>query len=233
MIKKLTSWSFSRLKQYEECPAKAKFKNIDRLPEPPSTAMDKGMAVHKMAEAYIKGGISERPLELIHFGDLFNELRDQYAAGGGIWVEESWCFDKDWEPVEYDDWDNVRCRIKVDVAAFFDDDTLEVIDWKTGQPSKFKAETYEDQLQLYALGGLLMHLNEPNIVVRPLLYWLDVGQVTPNPPRSYTLSDLDWLKVKWEGRAAPLLSDESFAPRAGRHCQWCAFAKDKGGPCPL
>ena len=212
---------------------KAKLKNIDRLAEPPSSAMDKGMAVHMMAEAYIKGGISDRPLELIHFGDMIDDLRNQYEGAGGIWVEASWCFDKDWNSVEYDDWDNVRCRIKVDVAAFENDTVLEVIDWKTGQPSKFKSEVYEDQLELYALGGLLIHINEPGVVVKPMLCWLNVGQTSPTPPRIYKSSDLDWLKAKWEKRAEPLLNDETFAPRAGRHCQWCAFAKDKGGPCPL
>ena len=37
--KKFTSWSFSRYMDYKGCPAKAKYKHLDKLQEPPNDAM--------------------------------------------------------------------------------------------------------------------------------------------------------------------------------------------------
>jgi RecB family exonuclease len=65
--KKITSWSFTRYNTYSQCPAKAKFKFIDKLKEPDSPQMQRGTDIHKLAENYVKGEIVRLPKELVLF----------------------------------------------------------------------------------------------------------------------------------------------------------------------
>jgi hypothetical protein len=37
--------------------------------------------------------------------------------------------------------------------------------------------------------------------------------------------------TRWEKKVAVMEGDRTFAANPGRHCQWCAYAKSKGGPC--
>ena len=70
-IKPLTSWSFSRYQDYKSCPAKAKYKHIDKLKEPPSPAMERGAAIHNLCEQYVRGTLAKLPPELKLFKDEF------------------------------------------------------------------------------------------------------------------------------------------------------------------
>ena len=61
--KMITSWSFSRYSDYQQCPAKAKYKHVLRMKEPPNDAMARGTAIHTMAEDYIKGKLNPLQVE--------------------------------------------------------------------------------------------------------------------------------------------------------------------------
>ena len=77
IVRKITSWSFSRWNVYEECPAKAKYKFIDKLKEPGSAAMDRGTALHKQCEDFLKkGGRVPKDVALIS-----NHLKDFRKRG--------------------------------------------------------------------------------------------------------------------------------------------------------
>ena len=130
-IKMIVAWSFSRLDTYLGCPQKAKFKFLDKLPEPPAPALERGSAIHKLCEGYLIGTIKRLPKELKLFAEEFKALR---KIAKHLQVEAELAFDKDWKPVgwfAYDCW----CRIKVDLM--YDDpyetDTRAVTDWKTGK----------------------------------------------------------------------------------------------------
>lgn len=216
MVKQLTSWSYSRYSCYNECPAKAKYKFIDKLPEPPAPAMERGDKIHKMAEAYTKGWESRLPAELKLFKDQFKELKASKPI-----VEETWAFTKDWNQTTWNDWNNCAVRIKVD-AACLDEDTLYVIDHKTGK----KRDGYEEQLSLYALGGMLKF---PHVVkVETQLWYLDSGDQVE---MSYSVGDMKKLQTGWDKKVKPLLSDTKFNPRPSNACRFCTFSKSKGGPC--
>src|SRR3990167_2871281 len=126
-VKKITSWSYSRYSKYTECPAAAKYKFIDKLAEPGSEAMERGNVIHKMAEDYTKGATKKLPQELARFKDEFAELKKSKPM-----IEETWAFTKEWAETVWNDWNGVWLRIKTD-AACLDDDTLYVIDHKTGK----------------------------------------------------------------------------------------------------
>lgn len=213
---KLTSWSFSRYKDYETCPARAKYKHIDKLKEPSAPAMERGMNIHKLAEDYTKGIIKKLPLELKLFKDQFEELRNSHPM-----VEESWSFTSDWTQTRWDDWANCAVRLKVD-AACLDEDTLYVIDHKTGK----QREDHLEQLSLYALGGILVHPHVKHIHTQ--LWYLDSGE---SQDEKFVSKDLERLKKDWGQKTKAMLNDTTFAPKPGNQCRWCAFSKAKGGPC--
>lgn len=216
-IKKITSWSYSRYAQYNKCPAAAKYKFLDKLPEPPSPAMERGNQIHKLAENYTKGIIKPLPPELRLYKHEFEILKK-----GKPMVEETFAFRSDWTETMWNDWNGCAVRIKVD-AALPDEDLLYIIDHKTGKPK----DGYEEQLSLYALGGFLKfpHIEK----VSTQLWYLD----DPSPPvvLEYTKDQMKQLQEDWDAKVRPMLNDTRFSPKPGNHCRWCAFSKSKGGPC--
>jgi len=215
--KQLTSWSYSRYALYTECPAKAKYKFIDKLPEPPAPAMERGNKIHKLAEDYTKGLIKKLPPELKLYKHEFEILKNSKPV-----VEESWCFKNDWSETVWNDWAGCWVRIKVD-AGCLDEQDLYVIDHKTGKPR----EGYEEQLSLYALAGMLKY---PHIKqVHTQLWYLDHAQ---DPvAMTYDIKQREDLRKDWEKRVSPMLNDTRFTPKPSYKCQYCAFSKAKGGPC--
>ena len=49
-VRRITTWSYSRWTTYEDCPARARYKFLDRLPDPSGPGEDRGTALHKAAE---------------------------------------------------------------------------------------------------------------------------------------------------------------------------------------
>lgn len=239
----IKSWSFSRHSTYKQCPLKAKLLYIDKLKEPPNSAMARGNAIHLMAENFIKGHLKELPAELKMFEKDFTYLRDRYTKKvGQPAVEDNWAFTRDWSLTRWDDWAHCWVRIKLDCAHEEKGDVLIITDWKTGKFREDQNADYLAQLKLYALGALLMpryaHIKE----IRPRLAYLDLGfcfdgsdKDKGKPAIVYTRKDLPALKAEWEKLVTPMLSDQAFPPRPNKFCNWCFFrAANKtngGGQC--
>lgn len=215
-VKKLTSWSYSRYACYTECPAKAKYKFIDKLQEPPAPAMERGNVIHKLAEKFVLGEIKKLPVELVKFKDQFAELKKSKAT-----VEQTWAFRSDWSETMWNDWQGCQVRVKTD-AHCIEDDTLYVIDHKTGK----LRDGYDTQLSLYAGAGMLKypHIKEVNTQ----MWFLDSGDVVE---KTYKATDRKAILGDWDKRVKPLLNDTRFAPKPGNACRFCKFSKSKGGPC--
>lgn len=237
-VKQITSWSYSRYSTYKQCPLKAKLKFIDKVKEPSSEAMERGLEIHNLAEEYIKGNLRRLPGEFKKFSKLFSELRKKYKKYviNGMVVEDSWAFTKSWDQTVWNDWVGCWVRIKIDCGTLEDDgETIRIRDWKTGKFREEQNEEYMEQLELYNLAALLM-LPHVERAVSSLEY-VDVG--VSYPPQgeelAHTREDIPALKEKWSKRVAPMLKDTSFAPRPNWSCQWCHFRKDNvangGGQC--
>ncbi len=235
-MQNITSWSFSRYADYQQCPLKAKLKFIDRIKEPPNAAMQRGVEIHNLAEAFIKGELDSLPNELRQFSKLFRRLRRKFSKrDGSLIIEDTWAFTASWTPTTWDDWSGCRVRIKVDCAERSGNELI-VRDWKTGKYRPEKHAEYLEQLQLYALGGLLSCVDVER--VRAELVYLDIGQTHPGPDEPaifYTRDQLDDLISAWERRVKPMLSDTCFAPRPSNLCNWCFFRQSNrangGGQC--
>ena len=222
---KLTAWSYSRLQVYRKCPAQAKYKFIDKLPEPGSPAMDRGTAIHKLAEQYIKGEIKVLPKELKLFASEFKAV---YETKSEKLAEQDWAFTSAWKPTDWKDWAGAWVRVKVDLIERFTPATARMTDWKTGRQGlqdEPGTGVYE-QLKLYATAGFKMwpELQEVECVGS----YLDHGV---EKKETYTRKDLPKLVKYWDAESRGLMRETAFKPTPSHACTWCAYGKSKGGPC--
>lgn len=236
-LSKITAWSFSRWKDYEQCPAKAKYKHVLRMKEPSSPAMERGTAIHKMCEDYINGVLEHLPEELKKFEDSMNYLRTLKLENDAldliltpvIGLEDSWTFKEDWTVTTWNDWISAWLRVKIDLNFSVEKGVLRIIDWKTGQYREDEVGQYMLQLELYALAALL---TMPDIhTVIPKLAFIDHGVVHPIEDKKWVRDQLGSIKKSWLSRIAPMMNDTSFLPKPNSKCKWCCFSKTKGGPC--
>lgn len=197
--------------------------------------MLRGNLIHKTAEDYIKGTLPPRvPDELKQFEDTFKRLRKLFKIRtAGMVVEDDWAFRKDWTRTQWNDWAECFVRIKLDCADNEDPDTLIIRDWKTGKFREEQNEEYVEQLELYALAGLLLHPHVKEVI--PWLVYLDLGVVYPalDSPMIFTQADVPRLKKLWAKRTNPMFTDTRFPPKPNQKCRWCWFGeagKAKGGP---
>lgn len=222
-VQKMTAWSFSRYNDYRKCPRYAKFKHVERRQEPGSPALDRGSAVHELAQVFAqKTARTKCPEELQTFEEEFRVLQKNKAS---LATEQQWCFNSNWEPTgwfEKDAW----CRVIVD-ARWLDKsrNVLVVIDHKTGKINP----QHEEQLSLYALAALLQNPDIDGVEVQ--LWYLDHGVQKPDNQRIYTRADVPALKKEWSKNTKVMLADGVFRERPGKACTWCHYSKGKGGPC--
>lgn len=237
---KITAWSFSRWNDYNSCPRKAMYKHVMKMKEPGSAAMDRGTAIHKLAEDYVKGTVPRLPAELKLFDAFMKKMKAKYKKERGTMiVEDNWAFDGAWGPSRWDDWANCVVRIKLDLA-YSEGTTLHIVDYKTGKFSEYKNEEYKAQQELYALAGLLRFPTAETVL--PQLAYLDQGFSYPRPanPTSgfegdpefvFTRKDEPRLIKVWGQRTKKMLADTTFKPTPGNACTYCHFRKNNGGPC--
>lgn len=229
---KITAWSYSRWSTYEDCPFKAKCKFIDKLPEPPAgPAIDRGIAMHSLAEEAISGKMSTKTEDI----ERAERFRSEFKAGpaklfksefalakkGKPICETEWAFRADWSDTSWfakDAW----CRVKTDLV-FFSKKELVIVDHKTGK----RNESHRTQLSLYALSGFLKFPSIDHI--SSALWYLDHG--APIPTESYERSELGDMIDAWEERVRPMMNDTTFVPKPSNACRWCPFKKEAGGPC--
>lgn len=226
---RITAWSYSRYKEYMTCPLRAKLKFIDKLQEPPSPAMARGDAIHKIAEKYVKTG-GRFPSELKPLEKEFKEIRKAKASAEG-----ELAFTRDWEPCGWFDMQRCWVRIKIDallvpVEKKMEEEPVRVIDYKTG---KIREGEYDEQLELYGLTGLLVAPKARTSTGE--LWFIDHAQVIPLE-EAFKREQEAKLKKHWEIKTAKMLADDKFLPTPGDGCRWCPFGKNKpaplGGRCP-
>ena len=218
----ISSWSYTKLIDFEQCPYRAKLKYLDRVPEAKSEAADRGTMIHKLAEDYVPGQIKKLPTELRHFAPEFDALRREYKAGH-VSLEGEWGFDKDWMPAP---WKSAWLRVKGDAIATVPGQPAVVIDYKTG--ARFGNEMkHGEQVQLYAIATFIRNPELKNIIVE--LWYLDKDELTQ---MEYTRDHaLRYVQV-FEKRALKLTTAKQFPANPNMFtCKWCPFGPNKGNQC--
>lgn len=218
--RKLIAWSYSRWAQYETCPAQCAYKHIDKMPEEKSAAMERGNRLHKMGEAWVKGG-GKDPLPDAYrkFSDLMYEL--VRPGMPPLLCEQEWGMTKEWRPTGWfgkATW--LRC--KLDLGIVYPDGDCDVIDYKSGR----EYDSNHEQMELNSLVTMCRYPQVEKVTTR--LWYLDHG--TERTAEFLQENRTDMI-IKWEERVAPMFADRTFLPKPGDQCHRCAFSKSKGGPC--
>lgn len=217
----VTAWSYSRYADYKQCPAKFKFKHIDRLPDPGSPAMQRGNDIHELAEKVVRAKIDVPP-ELENVRAELEFCRDNMAT-----PEEQWGFTNKWGWIGRPGWfgDDVWFRAKTDVRLLYEDNTLLLGDWKTGK----MYFSNEEQIELFALAG---YRRFPDVIeVDTRLWYTDQPADNNEIQRVYKAKELETIQRDWDKKVVPMFKDRRFAPTPNDKCGWCPFSKAKGGPC--
>ena len=181
MIKKIDQWSYSRYGDYTTCPAKAKYKHLDKIKEPANPAMERGSLIHKEAEIYVEAQQDKMPDSLTKCASYFDEMADADM----VFTERKMAMTRDWKITDFfaDD-----CWVRMILDLMFKiDDTLVIVDYKTGR----QRPTHRDQLSLYAIAGFAEFGNSIKEVDAEIWY-LDhgeqmtdtVGTLVGRPPTS-------------------------------------------------
>lgn len=222
--KRIVRWSYSLWKSYNQCPRKVKLSRIDGIKEPGSPAMDRGNAIHKEAEDFIRERlpISKLPESLKLLKPMFAKLVKKNAT-----AEEEVAVDKNWNPVTYGS-SEAWVRAKIDVyykeTGRKGQVKATVIDYKTGK-------VYPDNVKQLSFYALLTFIFHPDVdVVDVELWYVDQGPESTHKD-TYVREEFEDMKAAWTNAPAQLLNDTIFAPRPGWYCKHCFYSKTRNGNC--
>lgn len=210
------AWSLSALKQYETCPYQYKLSRVEKRPEPPSDALERGNRIHRMMEDAVLGK-EDLPKGLARFDGLIKEL----VTRPNLEVEKMWCFTKELETTYPTNWDGTWLRVKMDLFSR-DDKKGYALDWKTGgiYPD------HREGMKIYAWAAMLRF---------PELEEVEVDLVYIDQRRAIAETITKDAIMSFQ---APLLERVAAMERAyvkgdfpvlpGRHCAWCPWGKKRG-----
>lgn len=204
-------------------------------------AWARGTEIGEAVNKYLLGKRKAPPPEVRHEGtrEFMKKLRGMVKKKE-VFVEKSIVLDSKWKPVSQmtkDAW----FRGKLDVLIKVVKETwAEVVDWKTGGIDKNtgainmrKERKYDHQMGIYNTATLSAFPELQSVSAQ--LVFLDVGPrfsaKLAKPGLDVTRKTLAKHQKAWEQRVEPLLNDKTFSPRPGRYCDWCDYAKGRGGPC--
>lgn len=218
---KFEAWSMSRLNDWRECPAKAKFKHLDKLKEPFAPAMQRGTDIHAKAALCVREPEKTKLAEeLERFIDEFDDVR--LLPDGDKQTELQWAFNSSWTllPSFFDS--GAWVRMILDLRYKTSSTEVTIVDHKTGKVY----EKNREQNKLYALGEFMA--SPTTEVVKTELWYLDQGEIVED---RYTRDQVKELTMYWDKESRGIMRDTEFKPTPNSKCKWCHFAKSKGGPC--
>lgn len=224
---RITSWTVSKIKLYDECPRKAKYKMVDKLPEPGSPALERGSMLDAQLEQYVSGRSKTLHEDIMKSGKivkLATALRKDYKAKK-VRVQLELAFTRKWTACHWLDKD-VYVRFKLDALHLLPKGSGNVIDWKSGRLKE--GGEYDEQLNAYAVGVLSAGFVEH---ATAQLAFIDHDVIMSRPAGELSLKDLPKAQREWDKRATPMLEDKTFRPTPGNACRWCPYSANKGGPC--
>ena len=203
--------SYSQISLYERCAFAYHCRYKQKIKEPESEALKRGIKVHNKIEDYIKG--KRKTLKDVSRAKKFiDEIKKMDAK-----TEEFWHFNKNWEMV--DDWNWLV--VKVDAYCIPKEGILRLIDWKTGKPWP----EHRSQLHLYATAGFSAYDCH---TVECIASYVDAGS---SIFYIFEEDEYESMKDTWSKRISRLEKEKKWKMNPGFHCKWCNFGKSKEGPC--
>lgn len=227
----ISSWSHSKLVDFEKCKFLAWLKHDQRIPEPvrplppgkTEHANDRGSRIHDSCEQYVRGDIDELAFEAEkHFGPQLDLMRVLYAEGK-VSLEGEWGMDSNWEPCEYR---KAWLRLKLDAIVHLSPEEAVVIDYKTGK--KYGNEIkHNDQLLIYVVCSFLRFPKLERVTAE--LWYLDQDEVTS---KTFTRDQALRFRAGLDKRGRAVTECTDFPPNPNVYsCQWCQYGPWNGGQC--
>jgi putative RecB family exonuclease len=256
------SLSPSRAADFKQCPLLFRFRVVDRLPEPPSSATVRGTVVHRALEQVFDVPAPRRTVEHARslvapaLAEVLAERPDVAGLFGGVEADAEWLAEAErlvtrWfeledptrlEPdgrelmVEHRLAEDLVVRGIIDRVDVAPDGRIRIVDYKTGRaPSEsFEAKALF-QMKFYAL---LLWRTRGRVPTRvQLVYVGGQGQHLPMDVDEEQLLAFERTVVRlWQAiRSAAETGD--WRPRRSGLCSWCshkALCPEWGGtPPPL
>lgn len=227
----VTSWSFSKLGEFDKCRYRTWLLHVAKVPEPERSlpvgksehANDRGSRIHNDAELFV-GGTGPATSELRRFDAEFEQMQ-ALAKTGAVSLEGEWGFNADWTIAP---WRTAWGRMKLDAIVFDGPHRAVVIDYKSGRRIGNEVK-HGEQLQLYQLGAFMRFPELEEVVAE--LWYLDTDEITS---MKFTRAQGLRFQRKFTERGTKLLENEDWSPNPSRYaCQWCQYKKHLGGPCEV
>lgn len=207
-------WSFSAWECAEQCPAKFKYRYIDKLPQKPNRWAARGIEIHSMGEQYLLGKITGTPAAFAAFSTELKGLKDAKAEA------EQWAnVTRDWKPTEFD---GKWIVSKLDARVREPGESI-VIDFKSG---KIYEDKHKEQCSLYAAIELAYTPGIKKVTTEA--WYVDQADVRS---WTFTAAELKREQKKWTERGVALQARTEFPPSPSRLCEWCDYSVRNGGLC--
>lgn len=209
------AFSFSRLKLYGQCPAKYKFIHIDKLPQGPAPAAERGKMIHAEIEEVLKGGLPLLSEEIAYLEPKLLQWQELNAK-----PEMEFAVDKQWNEVAFD---AKEAYFRGVIDLYYEEQVIAtVLDHKTG-----KERDYRDQVEAYAT---VIFSIKPNIqIISPVIEFIDKKKTVKYDP--IPRSRMKSMQVDLGLQFMAIENDTVFAPNPSYLCNYCDFRKNNGGPC--
>ena len=207
------TWSYSKLSLYEQCPAKYKFRYVDKLSTPKGAAASRGTMIHEGVEAFLLGKAETIPREAADFWDIIKEVKKHKPK-----IEHKIGFCQNWKAVA---WEDAWGRSVIDAGYKVGKEAI-VPEWKSGKIY----EDHADQRRLYAT---LAYLVWPDIKKSTAkTYYFDQKTIKSC---EVLPEHVEEITTGFSQRVYFMHTDDEYAPRPTWSCAYCDYSRLKGGPC--
>lgn len=227
----ITTWSMSRLNVYEECPKRAYYAYVEKVPEPDRLAPppdkyptgewphERGERVHQHIENFIRGVDTEFASEVKHFEDHIEMLKVLFQEGN-VELEQMWGITRGWEFCDGFA-EDVWARLKLD-ACIVRNDTAVIVDYKTGK-RKFNEVKHGEQLIFYVIATFLKFPDVQNVTGE--LWYIDQDSILQ---RKYRRNQaLNFIR-NFNDRALVMTTDQDFIAKPSTwNCRFCPYGRGK------
>lgn len=107
------TWSYSRIKAYEDCPYRWFLKYIKRMPETPRFYSSYGSFVHKLIEKYYNGEIKKEDLQMQFLLNFSKEVEGERPADSTVkkYIDSGSRYFGDFEPFPFKHIDTERLMV--------------------------------------------------------------------------------------------------------------------------
>jgi CRISPR/Cas system-associated exonuclease Cas4 (RecB family) len=218
-------YSYTKIDTYAGCPLRFRRKYIEKRPEPPFEALERGIQVHEVLAEYVKHCLSEGVqtdldfLRSVQGTDEVREILETYAnthiiEPGEYVIEEMWKLSMDPHPWTF--WG------KIDQLRYFADDVVEIVDNKTDHQIRSEADVKKDeQMRTYAWMASLKYptADEFHCMIDFVRYGVTREVV-------YGRSDIPAIEESIIAKIEVMEADSEYKATPGPACGYCSYTAD-------